>query len=104
VADDLPHTAARFYAAARSLALHSGSLQERLADAYADHLLPVTRDELPPDLRDSFGELEERMTGSDSDGDEDPFAAAARDMSEADARELIERIVLLYGHLARAAT
>jgi hypothetical protein len=98
--EDVPHVATRFFGAARALAWHTGSLQERLADAYADHLLAVTLDELPAELQPAFRELEERMNREEPDGDDDPFEAAARLMSDDEAQAVIERILVLYGRLA----
>jgi hypothetical protein len=107
-AEDVAHVATQFFAAARALAWHPGGLQERLADAYADHLLSITGGDLPADLQAPFRELEERMNRADGDGegdeDEDPFQAAARRLSDDEARRLIEQILLLYGRLARLAS
>jgi hypothetical protein len=106
MAGDTHQVATQFFAAARTLACHSGNLQERLADAYADHLLTITVADLPPELQQSFRELEERLNrGADAaDDDEDPFQAAARGLSEAEARSMIDSILLLYGRLAATAT
>jgi hypothetical protein len=90
--------AAQFFGAARTLATHHGSLQERLADAYADHLLVVTIHDLPADLQPIFGELEAQLNGGDDD--EDPFEAAAARLSDEEAKSTIDRILLLYGRLA----
>ena len=89
-----------FFSATRALASHTGSLRERLADAYADHLLPVRAEELPPDLRSAFKELEESLNATDPDADDDPFLAAAARLTEDRARELIGCIVSIYGGLA----
>jgi hypothetical protein len=103
MAGDATQVATQFFAAARTLAVHTGNLQERLADAYADHLLTVTMSDLPAELQPIFRELEERLNrgaeSADDDDDEDPFQAAARDLTDAEARSLIERILLLYGRL-----
>jgi hypothetical protein len=108
VATDNAHLATTFFAAARALACHSGSLQQRLADAYADHLLAVTSQDLPAELQSSFRELEEHLNqggpgDGDDDDDEDPFQAAAARLSDTEAAALIERILIFYGRLARAA-
>jgi len=105
--DDAAHLATQFFAAARALACHRGSLQERLADAYADHLLAVISQDLPTELQPSFRELEERLNRgapTDDDSDEDPFQAAASQLSDAEAAALIERILIFYGRLARGVT
>lgn len=94
-----------FFAATRALAWHTGSLQERLADAYADHLLQITADTLPVELQPAFRELEDRLNAvaSDAPEDEDPYQAAARQLSDDDARALIERLIALYGRLVDLA-
>ncbi len=102
MAGDTTQVATHFFTAARTLACHTGSLQERLADAYADHLLTVTMSDQPPELQPSFRELEERLNrgpDADPDDDDDPFQVAARALTDAEARELIDTILLLYGRL-----
>jgi phage gp29-like protein len=96
--------ATQFFAAARALATHQGSLQERLADAYADHLLAISVHDLPAELQPTFRELEERLNRDAPNADDDPIEVAASQLSDAEARTLIERILLLYGRLASSAT
>jgi hypothetical protein len=103
MAADTDQLAAQFFAAARALADHTGSLQERLADAYADHLLAISMHDLPTELQPVFQELEERLNRDAPDPADDPIAVAASQLSDAEARALIERILLLYGRLAGAA-
>jgi hypothetical protein len=100
---DSSQVARQFFAAARTLACHAGSLQERLADAYADHLLVISVHDLPQEVQASFRELEEQLNRDVSDTEDDPIETAARQLSDAEARALIERILLLYGRLAGAA-
>jgi hypothetical protein len=95
--------ARQFFAAACTLALHRGTLQERLADAYADHLLAVSVQDLPVELQAPFRELEERMNTEDDLPDVDPIAAAASQLTDADAQALIETILALYGRVAGPA-
>ncbi len=89
-----------FFAATRALACHTGSLQERLADAYADHLLQVVASELPTELQAVFREVEEQMTAVVDDSSDDPIRAAAQQLSDDQARAMIEGIVALFGRLA----
>lgn len=91
----------QFFAAARALACHTGSLQERLADAYADHLLQVVASDLPTELQPIFREVEEELTAEvDDDASDDPFRAAAERLSDQQACATIERIIALFGRLA----
>jgi hypothetical protein len=100
---DSVHLARQFFGASRTLAFHQGSLQERLADAYADHLLAVSVHDLPDELQAPFRELEDRMNTQTDDQDLDPIASAASQLSDADARHLIESILVLYGRVATVA-
>jgi len=89
-----------FFAATCVLACHTGSLQQRLADAYADHLLQVVASDLPAGLQAAFRDVEQRLTAADADDGDDPFRAAAEQLNDDQARTLIEGIVMLYGRLA----
>jgi NAD(P)-dependent dehydrogenase (short-subunit alcohol dehydrogenase family) len=89
-----------FFTATVALATHTGSLQERLADAYADHLLPVVASDLPAELQPVFREVEDRMTAVEEAAGDDPFRTAAEQLSDDQARALIERIVALFGRLS----
>jgi hypothetical protein len=104
MASDTVQVAGHFFAAARTLACHTGSLQERLADAYADHLLAISVHDLPDELQPSFRELEERLNRDAPEAEDDPIALAASQLSDAETRSLIERILLLYGRMAGAAS
>jgi hypothetical protein len=97
---DSAQVARQFFAAARALAIHRGTLQDRLADAYADHLLAVSLHDLPADLQVPFRELEDRLNGEINDEGDDPIAQSASHLSDAEAQSLIERILLFYGRLA----
>jgi phage gp29-like protein len=92
--------AATLFAATRALATHTGSLQERLADTYADHLLQVVVHDFPPDLQPVFRELEECLNAASASEADDPFFAATRQLNDAEARHYIELIVALFGRLA----
>ena len=97
---DTVHLARQFFAAARALALHRGTLQERLADAYADHLLAVSIHDLPDELQPSFRELEQRMNAQADDQGVDPIESAANRLTDAEAKALIETILVLYARVA----
>ena len=92
-----------FFDAVFALASSEAPLRQRLADAYADHLLSVTSEELPPELRPLYRDLESRLAGAEPSGDEDPFQAAAGALSDEETRRLVECVVALYGRLAALA-
>jgi hypothetical protein len=100
MAGDTAQVATQFFAATRTLAYHTGTLQQRLADAYADHLLSMSVHDLPADLQPAFRELEEKLNQDAPNAEDDPIEHAASQLSDPEARALIERILLLYGRLA----
>jgi hypothetical protein len=73
---DSAQLAGQFFAAARALAMHRGTLQDGLADAYADHLLAVSVHDLPTDLQGPW-ELEDRLNREIDDEGDDPIAQSA---------------------------
>ena len=95
-----PDIVRQFFDATCTLAAHTDSLQARLADAYADHLLQVVVSDLPAELQAPFRDIEQRMAAAGTEGADDPFRAAADRLSADEARGLIERIVALFGRLA----
>jgi len=97
---DTVQLARQFYEAARALAFHRGTFQERLADAYADHLLAVSVHDLPVELQASFRELEQRMNTQTDDQDVDPIASAANRLTDVEAKSIIETILVLYARVA----
>ena len=58
----------QFFDATCTLAVHTGSLQARLADAYADHLLQVVVNDLPAELQAPFRDIEQRMAAAGHGG------------------------------------
>lgn len=91
----------KLHVAVLVMARGSGSLQERLVDAFLS-FHPIRPDEdLPAGLRPAYEAIVERLTEVEPRGDEGQVQATARAMGEADARQLIEDIVSLYDHVAR---
>ena len=100
---DTVYLTRRFFAAARALACHRGTLQERLADAYADNLLAISIRDLPAELQAVFQKLEQRMNLQTDTQEVDPIALAASHFTDEEAQSLIERILILYGRMAAIA-
>jgi hypothetical protein len=76
--------------AALSLA-RSGSIKDRLADAFRNHLAQVNTEELPDPLRAQYRACQEALTRE-------------RKMSNSEADELAAGVVRLYGAFAREWT
>ena len=86
--------------AALSLA-RSGSIKDRLADAYRNHLAQVNVEELPDALRANFRACHDALTRESPLHGEDAVRATVRKLSSHEADELACEVVRLYGALAR---
>jgi len=88
--------------AALSLA-RSGSIKDRLADAFRKHLVQVDVEELPEALRAPLRACRETLTRERPLRGEDAVRATVRKMSSQEADEVAGNVVRLYGALAREA-
>lgn len=86
--------------AAVSLA-RSGSIKDRLADAFRKHLVQVDVEELPEALRAPLRACRETLTRERPLRGEDAVRATVRKMSSQEADEVAADVVRLYGALAR---
>jgi hypothetical protein len=86
--------------AALSLA-RSGSIKDRLADAFRKHLVQVDVEELPEALRAPLRACRETLTRERPLRGEDAVRATVRKMSSQEADEVAADVVRLYGALAR---
>jgi hypothetical protein len=91
----------KFRGAALSLA-RSGSIKDRLTDAYRNHLAFVDESELPVELVEEFRAVsyalnrERRLLRG-----EDTFRATVRKMSSTEADEVASSVVRLFGEMSR---
>jgi hypothetical protein len=91
----------KFRGAALSLA-RSGSIKDRLTDAYRNHLAFVDESELPVELVEEFRAMsyalnrERRLLRG-----EDTFRATVRKMSSTEADEVASSVVRLFGEMSR---
>ena len=88
--------------AALSLA-RSGSIKERLTDAYRNHLAFVNIEELPQALRASFLACHDALTREPPLRGEDAVRATVRKLSSHEADELASSVVRLFTAIARDA-
>ncbi len=86
--------------AALSLA-RSGSIKDRLADAFRKHLVHADVEELPEALHVPFRACQETLTRERPLRGEDAVRATVRKMSSQEADEVAASVVRLYGALAR---
>jgi hypothetical protein len=89
-------TCEQLESAALALA-RSGSIKDRLALAYRNHLTQVNAEELPDELRAQLRACHEALTRERPLHGEDAVRATVRKMSSSEADEVAERVVRLYG-------
>ena len=94
-------TLEKFQGATLSLA-RSGSIKDRLTDAYRNHLALVEEDELPSELREEFRACSRALTRERPllHG-EDAFRATVRKMSNDEADDVASRVVRMFAALSR---
>jgi len=86
----------KFHLAVLTLAGGHGTVQERLADAFAGQLMRLNVNDLPEELRGDFEEVERLLTSGEPVGDEGSVDASARSLIDNEATRLAEQIVGLY--------
>jgi hypothetical protein len=92
----------KFQGATLSLA-RSGSLKERLTDAYRNHLSAVAEDELPREIREQFHNVRCSLTREQPQRGEDAIRATVRKMSSHEAENIAETVVQMMSVMARSA-
>jgi hypothetical protein len=78
-----------------------GSLKERLADAYACHLIGIDVEELPEGVRTEFGNLSAAMSREQPLPRESAIRASVRKMSNEEAGHYAALVVRVFAALAR---
>jgi hypothetical protein len=79
-----------------------GSIKDRLAAAYASHLLEVDADDLPDDVREAFAAMCEAMHRERPLPRESVIRASVRKMSNEEAGQHAALVVRAFASLARA--
>jgi hypothetical protein len=91
----------KFRGAALSLA-RSGSIKDRLTDAYRNHLALVDESELPIELIEEFRAVSYALNRERPLlRGEDTFRATVRKMSSLEADEVASSVVRLFGEISR---
>ena len=91
----------KFQGATLSLA-RSGSLKERLTDAYRNHLSAVAEEELPREIREQFHNVRCSLTRERPQRGEDAIRASVRKLSSHEAENIAETVVQMMSVMARA--
>jgi hypothetical protein len=94
----------KFRGAALSLA-RSGSIKNRLTDAYRNHLAFVDESDLPGELVEEFRAVSHALNRQlPLLRGEDAFRATVRKMSNTEADDVASCVVRLFGEISRAPT
>ncbi len=92
----------KFQGATLSLA-RSGSIKDRLTDAYRNHLAAVAEDELPREIRAQFHDVRCSLTRERPQRGEDAIRATVRKMSRLEAETIAEKVVEMLTVMARSS-
>jgi hypothetical protein len=91
-----------FQGATLSLA-RSGTIKDRLTDAYRNHLAAVAEDELPREIREQFHNVCCSLTRERPQRGEDAIRATVRKMSSHEAETIAEKVVQMLTVMARSS-
>jgi hypothetical protein len=92
----------KFQGATLSLA-RSGSIKDRLTDAYRNHLSAVAEEELPREIREQIHKVCCSLTREQPLRGEDAIRATVRKMSSHEAENIAETVVQMLSVMARSA-
>ena len=81
--------------------VRSTPIKQRLVAAYRRYLAALPEDELPGDVRESFGQVMKCLRGVQPLRGEDAVAASVRKMSNQEADECAALIVEIFGVMCR---
>ena|ERR1700761_694920 len=81
--------------------VRSTPIKQRLVCAYRRHLSSITEDQLPSEIRDSFGQVMRSLRGVQPLRGEDAVAASVRKMSNQEADDCAALIVEIFGSMCR---
>lgn len=101
MADELDYVWEKFRLAVESLATSKRSLQERLADAYADNFVQLRAKDLPEPIRADFLALKVALDRVETGGGSGTLYPSAATLSDEDAARLIRSIVSMCDEVAQ---
>jgi hypothetical protein len=82
--------------------VRSTPIKQRLICAYRRHLADISQEQLPGDVRESFGLMVRSLRGVQPLRGEDPVAASVRKMSNQEADDCAALIVDMFGRMSRS--
>lgn len=98
----LSYTWQKLHAAVLILASGTGTIQERLCDAYVDSLIRLhDPNDFPLEMRKDFEAIQKELTAVPPSGNEGSAKASTNDMTDDKASEIAEKIVSMYDEITR---
>lgn len=82
--------------------VRSTPIKQRLVSAYRRHLSSLPEDQLPNEIRESFGHVMRSLRGVQPLPGEDAVAASVRKMSNQDADDCAAMIVEMFGSMCKS--
>ena len=82
--------------------VRSTPIKQRLVSAYRRHLISISPEDLPAEIRDSFRQIMKALQGVSPQPGENPVVASVRKMSLQEAEECAASVVEMFGITARA--
>jgi hypothetical protein len=82
--------------------VRSTPIKQRLVCAYRRHLASLPADQIPLEIRESFGQVMRSLCGVQPLRGEDAVAASVRKMSNQEADDCAALIVEIFGHMCKA--
>jgi hypothetical protein len=81
--------------------VRSTPIKQRLVCAYRRHLASLPADQIPMEIRESFGQVIRSLCGVQPLRGEDAVAASVRKMSNQEADDCAALIVEIFGHMCK---
>lgn len=98
----LSYTWEKLHVAVLILASSTGSIQERLCDAYTSSLIRLHEpNDFPKDMRNDFEEITRELTAVEPSGNEGSVQASTNAMTDIKASTIAEKIVSMYDQITR---
>lgn len=96
---DLEYAWEKFYDGVRGMATSTGTLRERIHDAYTGGIMLLEAKDLPPELRPKLDELHQRLTSGTPKGAEGEITAAIEELDDEAVDDVAGLIVTLFDEL-----
>lgn len=91
----------KFYSAIYDLITDEKPLRERLAEAYLQHIVVISEDNIPEKIKDEFTKLSNDINRAENLG-EGTVYATLKQLEDAEILKIVETIISIYGKLSNS--